>query len=196
MTHIHLEDNTNLIGDHKLFVEKKYSMSSAMACGYVFRGRLDLSKLKQRKFKPEYYPNNVETSERLGKDGLIQMHEKYLFDEPIVKPIQFNGVTYYRPVDCMTGIFNIHIHPDVVMFAHIDGVTRDYETILLVDTWTGRQYEDKNKFISNLSMSIWGAKKCILHLAHTNRIIEYTLDTEYVQGMLKGISKYLDTHLH
>tara|TARA_X000000950_G_C13760900_1_gene596767 strand:- start:310 stop:990 length:681 start_codon:yes stop_codon:yes gene_type:complete len=181
---------------------------------YLIRGeRLD----------PNYYKNLEELIKEYGEEIAIEMHKQDIWNKKlgnnesitIVEEDIYNprhcmsgirklgnneinsivGQDIYEPGDCMSGIFKIMVTDDIGLVARVNGITRDGETVVILDEYWDRPklpygVEDEIKIKMLGTMAVWKAKKCIYILSKmNNQTITLDFDSEKWQDILTKLQE-------
>ena len=113
---------------------------------------------------PLYYQFNNLYGELNGYKHVFSRFMDRLFndnniDEELTKII---GDKVYKPLDCLSGIYQIEITHKMGLVARPDGITKNNECVIMVDDYITKYDSEENIKIKLLStMAVWKAKKGI-----------------------------------
>lgn len=135
----------------------------------------------------EYYPSNQKAIEKYGPEIVLRKHLKNLFQKSKIhhKLTNILGETFYKPDDCMSGVFMVDLTENMGLNAYPDGVSINHECVVMVDRFIKgnptliQEQEIEIKMIS--MMAAWRAKRGICYISATNKIIRFELNQQTLE---------------
>ena len=124
-------------------------------------------------------------------DEIINEQMEYLFDPAGKHHVLSDmiGETVYATEDCLSGIFQLELNPDMGLNCRIDGVTKDQsepgrpKSIVMVDQFKYRFSQDKRKILwyrALAAMAVYHVKVCYWVVA-TPFCTQYDWESEVIK---------------
>lgn len=107
------------------------------------------------------------------------------------------GEDIYAPWDSLSGAFHIRLTPRSMVICRISGVNHDLSQIIINDTYEKANHTrilEKHHIMSQLSMAIWGVKKCIYNYQHTGKSFTVEYDESCVNDICRKLTVFMDEY--